>query len=889
MIPVALNLFSAVCAALTLALLARSVTLLPHDRTHEQRVRERSAFSFLSVRSAWVPPVLAAIVCGLQLTFWESATTASGNMINLLLFAYVIRCVLEFRVDERESWLTRASLVFAAGMANNWEMVGFFPAFLLTLVWVRGKSFFDLSFLSRMFVCGLVGLSLYLLLPLVQSLADIGQLPFWTTLKANLAAQKTTLWLLYRNGRQGLALMALTSVLPVLIIGIRWASFSGDTSRLGVNLGTWMFHIVHGLFLLACIWMALDPPFSPRNKGYGLPFLTLYYLAALSVGYFSGYLLLVFGAKPAKFHRAATSVPLVNNSAIGLVWVLLFLAAAALVYRNLSQIRTTNGPMLRQFTSAMAANVPAEKTIVFSDDPRRLELLQSAMTQDGTAKECVFVDTGSLSRLDYHRFLKRRYPQRWPWDPKKGQEQRIQDTELIQAIAQLGQSNSLYYLHPSFGYYFEVLFPEPHGLIYQLKFYPSNALMAPPLTDGLINENEAFWNKTEEENLRPLLTSLQAASQRTGLAELLMARAHLHYETNRTAALLSGFYSRALNFWGVELQKNGRWTNAAARFELAKTVNPDNVVAQMNLVCNECVRAGRKAPDQLPPAVSEALGRYSNWDQMVGENGPFDDPTFCYEQGRAFVRGQNYRQAAQQFQRVTVLAPENLAARLWLAHLFVEARLPDEALRIIKEIHAQAQTLGVSRSNQPELLQVELSAHLARNDVEQAQATLGKALERYPGTEELLMTAAEAYLKYGLFTNALSVLDREISLSPTNQNALLDKGYAYLQMNAYTKAIPPLTRALELETNNFAALLNRAIAYLRTDQLDAAEQDYNVLLMQSPKAYQVYFGLGEIAWRKKDTNAAIRNYQLYMTNAPANTDEAKQVSGRLKDLGAGSR
>ena len=33
---IGLNLFSAVCAALTLALLARSISLLPHERTREQ-------------------------------------------------------------------------------------------------------------------------------------------------------------------------------------------------------------------------------------------------------------------------------------------------------------------------------------------------------------------------------------------------------------------------------------------------------------------------------------------------------------------------------------------------------------------------------------------------------------------------------------------------------------------------------------------------------------------------------------------------------------------------------------------------------------------------------------------------------------------------------------
>src|ERR1039457_6701312 len=120
-------------------------------------------------------------------------------------------------------------------------------------------------------------------------------LPFWAALKANLNAQKSILMMFYRFGRQEVALLALTSLLPAFIIGIRWASYFGDTSKLGIALATFMFHVVHGLFLIACIWVAMDPPFSPRNKGFGSPFLTFYYLGALSVGYCSGYFLLLFG------------------------------------------------------------------------------------------------------------------------------------------------------------------------------------------------------------------------------------------------------------------------------------------------------------------------------------------------------------------------------------------------------------------------------------------------------------------------------------------------------------------------------------------------------------------------------------------------------------------
>src|ERR1019366_5206371 len=59
-VPLGLNILSAVWGALILALLARSVALLPHDRTHDQRQREDGAFLLLSIRDAWLPPVLGA-------------------------------------------------------------------------------------------------------------------------------------------------------------------------------------------------------------------------------------------------------------------------------------------------------------------------------------------------------------------------------------------------------------------------------------------------------------------------------------------------------------------------------------------------------------------------------------------------------------------------------------------------------------------------------------------------------------------------------------------------------------------------------------------------------------------------------------------------------------
>src|ERR1019366_4835998 len=230
---------------LSLALLARSVALLPHDRTHEQRQMEPGRNGLLSIPAGWLPPVLAVLVCGLQLTFWENATSISSppapwgsgcEMLDLLLFAYVLRCLLEFRLERRECWLLRAAFDFGVAITNNWAMIGFFPVFLVALVWIKGLRFFKLRFLTRMSLWGGVGLLLYLLLPLLQGVGDTSPITFWSALKASLGAQKSILMMFYRYGRQEVALLALTSLVPVFIMGIRWASYFGDNSKLGVAL-----------------------------------------------------------------------------------------------------------------------------------------------------------------------------------------------------------------------------------------------------------------------------------------------------------------------------------------------------------------------------------------------------------------------------------------------------------------------------------------------------------------------------------------------------------------------------------------------------------------------------------------------------------------------------
>ena len=83
-----------------------------------------------------------------------------------------------------------------------------------------------------------------------------------------------------------------------------------------------------------------------------------------------------------------------------------------------------------------------------------------------------------------------------------------------------------------------------------------------------------------------------------------------------------------------------------------------------------------------------------------------------------------------------------------------------------------------------------------------------------------------------------------------------------------------------LETNNSTALSSIAPSpSCARDQLDdAALKDYEALQRQFPKAHQIYYGLGEIAYRRKDTNTAIRHYEAYLSNAPPNNRRERNLS-----------
>ena len=936
--PIALNLFSLGCATLTVVLLARSVALLPHDRTHDQRIRERSEFSLLTIPFAWAPVVLACGALGLQLTFWENATSLTGEMLDLLCFAYVIRCLLEFRISHRDRWLHKMAFIYGLAVTNNWAMIGFFPLFLGAVIWIKGVRFFDPGFLGKSVLCGLAGLLLYLLLPAVWMMKG-EDFTFFEVLRANWISQKMYLIDIkaYRNRA---FLLGLTSILPVIVMGIRWRTHEGDTNAAASFLSNVAFRVIHLFLLVACIWITFDPKYSPRALGLSLSYLTFYYLGALAIGYFSGYALLVFTEAPRRGRTREDAVGKLLNSVLRVaVLIVALLVPAGLIYKNFGRVRGENGEVMRNFAARIVESIPAPPAYLFADrdDAHVLSLVQGHLEKAGKVEGYVFVNSGVLELPQYHQKLRKRHGERWPIRADAEEEfgAAISQPELQALILSLAATNAVAYLHPSFGYFFEAVYPRVNGESYRVYPFAPEQFKAPPLSPEQIEANQKYW--------------LNSADYLHRLEEMKRLK-------SLDAYWVAGYYSRALNTWGVELLRNNRTKEGLPFFAQAYKLNTNNVPARVNEKYFKDRESGATVERLTLKRLQDEFGEYRSWDRILLANGPFEHPDFCEMLGANYLEQGQFRQALLQFSRVVEYQPGNFNSRLGMVRSLLGGNWMPEAMAALDKIEQDLKDLTVEQ--QVELTRVRAGAYFAQRDIDKAEDTLKKARARLPKQPGLAESMFELYRATGNYSNALEVINEQLSNSPTNATTVylqkaelhlsvrdflgahetlnrvlviapkniqahLLQGFAYIQEREYDKAITVLDRVLREESGNLQALLykgianfekgdldeareafdsilsqdsnhqlalrNRAVVHLRTKRWGEAKEDYERLRKLAPRSHSVMYGLAEVASEEGRNVDAIRFYEAYLRFAPNEggtelEQEKARVQERLQQL-----
>lgn len=862
--PLALNFLSAILAGTTLGLLVKSVALLPHDRTREQRQRERNDFSFLTIPQAWLPPLGAALLLAAQLTFWESATAMTGDMVNLTLFAFCIFCYLRARILQEDRFLALLSFTFGAAAANDWGAIAFCPLFFGAIIWAKGIGFFEAGFLIRTTFAGLAGTLFYLIPPIALKMSGQAEGSIFELVRTQLAIQRT---FIFAFPRATLAFSGLASILPLFVIAIRWPSTFGDMSAAGSAITNFMFRLVHAAFFGFCGWAMFDPPFSPRQLGFGYPFLHFYFLTALSFGYFAGYLLLVLGQEPErKMKRSSEGMQALGRLAAGLVTLVTLGAGIGLAARNLPAIRGQNGPILRELATTLA-DLPAGNNVITSDDNDILMLAVGALKERSADREVIPIHTGYLRRHVYQRHHEVRYGRHWPALAVERLSDPLGDDVLLQQMAALTASNQLFYLHPSFGYYFEVFHLIPTNTVYQYARQTTNSFLPPPLPEDQFEAVHQRWTRIREQYVdNPVVARLR--EQRVGLAPFVGAH-----------------FARALNTWGVNLQRRGRIDEAGRFFSAARELNPDNISATINARFNENLRAGKRDSITLSEDLNDQLGRFRDIPTFLSICGPVDEPSFCFKLGRIFADGNLHRQAAQQFSRASELQPESLETRMWLANASLNANFTGDVLRIVDETRKLGKELTAAQSS--DLVGLEAWAYFRQGNFDKAESILLAAERQFPDRIEPIQTLSDIYVAANKTNAALASVEKLIAKLPNDPRPLITKSAIQLQIGAINEAVQTLTATLAADATFFPALVNRALAYTQLGRLDEAERDYLKLLELAPKMQSVYYHLGEIDFQRGKGADASRHYRRFLENATPGTPDARTAQQRLDQIAAG--
>jgi tetratricopeptide (TPR) repeat protein len=876
-----LNLFSALCGALTMGMLARSLELADWDRP-------------LAALGGWrskLPIIFACVVCGLEFNFWQAATAATGEMLQNLLQAAAILCLLKFRSARNFRWLQAAAFIWGTGMVENWMMLLTSPLFVIALVWLGKSELLQKSLMIRLALAGLAGFfAVFIILPLWNGLSPhspwsfggawLDALMVYKNLLANLHGY---FWRGYRMTSLAVIIFYLVPVLPT-VVRLR---DSGTLDKfLAVDqFQVWIYRGLRFAVLLACLWLAFDPVVGPRQivlkqTGLSLPFLSLDYLLGLGVGFLAGNFLLARFAKPKNFLRPPNFLETAFERALVPSGILLLaVVSLGLLARNAPAITLANRQPLAQFGELALHSLPPGGGIILSDDPQRLFVFQAATARNEN-RQWLALDTRRLPTPFYRQQMASQHPGNWLTNLNQGE---LNPAGMLLLVRGLAQSNSIYYLHPDFNYLSEDFYRQPVGLTFGLKPYDFKAVNQPPLTADTMAQNEKFWDA-----MTPQLNAIEqaCAPEKTGFNRALKkiyARFHLQPVPSPQSQLLGKWYAVALDDWGVQLQRAGQLAAAKNRFEQALALDGKNAAADLNLQCNTNLAAGIKQDLGAVDTLGARRGSFSKMASFINAYGPVDEPSFCYLLGNACYQAGLPRESIQQFERAHALAPDIAAAQIALVRLYTRYGHEAQAQELISHLRTEMPSLPGTNSLDTELSLLEANTWLAETNPANASSVLQTMLKTHPNDARIAEIVLQTYISFGDYTNALQLASHQLAGDPDNLSGLFNQAGLYMKLGQFTNSLPIFDRALMI-SNLPPIRLARAVARVEAGQYDAAEADYLELEKTATNNLPIYSGLAEIASRRHDTNHAIEYLERYLAGIPAGNPQHDLVAARLNTL-----
>ena len=823
-IPLAANFLAATCAALALGMLAATLERLAWPRPP-------AGLPGWSVR---VPVVLGVVVCGGEFNFWQAATAATGEALPLLLLSAALWCLFTYRAGRQFPWLQRACLLWGLGMAENWMMILTFPLFAVAVFWLSFPRLIKWRPALQVVLPLAAGAALIFLPPVVNSCWPHSP---WTAHEAWRDA-----WHVFKHESIDICFGLWRGALPMVFIVLVFYLLAGLPALLRVSdAGTlklmrlervqvWLFRALRAGLLLVCLWLAFDPTIGLRQLlhhqvGLALPLLSLDYLLGIGTGVLAAHLLLGlhrdevdFKNRPLRVRHWFQSWPVLSPSVLAGVLVIIL---GGLLWRNLPAITLANRQPLAQFGESALAQLPAGGGIVLSDDPFRLNSFMAAAAS-APGGPWLGVNTGLLPAPAYRHWLAGR-----PGGAGLANttESVLSPPQMVVLLEQLIRTNRIFYLYPSFGYFFDFFYLDPVGPIYELKPLPPGTRPPPPLAAGTITTNETFW-----EAAAPKLTDLNSGTSPLPppKAGWLQGGAQLFLKGVEPlqSQVLASCYAVALSDWAVRLQRAGQLTAARHRLDQAIALYPYNPAAQINWLVNSNLLAGNPMDLSLLPGLSEKFSDPNLFGRFMENYGPVDEPAWCLLAGKYSRRAGLLRSAQQQFGRVNQLVPHNESALWELAQTYAQLGLTAQARTTLDQLR-QILPPALFHTNYADarLSLLEAKTWYAETNAAQARQVLRTLKAAYPTNSAIAMNILEVWLKYRDWNSALQQMAVDATRTPNSPSLLNLQGAVLVQAGQPAAALKVLDHLLAL-TNLPAGRVNHAATQLVLGNHTAADREW---------------------------------------------------------------
>jgi tetratricopeptide (TPR) repeat protein len=876
-VPLALKVFAAALAALVLGVLARTVQLLPWDHPWE------SASRLVCV----LPVLTAGVICGFEFSFWQEATSTCGDLLDVLLMAVAAWLLLEYNVRQQSGWLAAAAVVWGAGMTENWLMMLAFPLFVVAVIWIERLRFLNWRHVGWLAALGLAGFSLYVLLPMVNGLMPHSPWTLGQSWKISLHETKVLVllphafWKTHRTLMMAVFVYFLVPTLPLLV---RMRD-EGTRNKPAVDrFQIWLYRALRLGLLLACLWLAFDPAPAARQMlhhdlAHWQTMLTFDYLVALGAAFLVGNLLLISQIVVRdEYHRPRNGVPWRRLAGpIGAAG--LALVAGGLLVRNAPAIVHSNFHPLECFGDVAVESLPSGRGVILSDHPDRMLVFRVALDRGHRAADWLTVDTAALPFVKYRADLEKRLPAGWLTDKSQHE---LKPWETLQLLEQVARTNRLFYLHPSFGLFFEGFYLEPSGSIYEMKRRGKNPLDLPSLPDAAVAANEQFWTTQWDHELsafaQPAPHSVSKAAGKRCFGLVPAPRDQDRF--------LKEWLSIPLEAWAVTLQQQGHLREAQARFEEVLRLNTNNLSARFSLNCNTNLQAGTKLAVGDLGRLASQLGNPEYVTNIVIRDGPFDEPAFDCVLALVFIEHGLRLQAAGQLERTLALAPDSLLPQITLADVYNQLQMPERSRPLIEKVREQIQKGPANSTLDMDLALLDSYAWLLQTNVANAREALRSLTSQHPDDPKIIDRVIAAYVEFNDVTNAMGLIGERLARTPDDISILWAKADILARSGHPADAALILDHVVAL-TNLPQVLVRRAFDRIDAQDFDKATNELRELEKNgNTNAIAVAdYGFALMAEHGADTNSAKHYLQLCLSNSSPVSALWLQADARLHRLG----